>query len=147
MADDPIHPEPTRKSGYRYTFTGKHHGGGSPGDARWNPDLSKDQEFSVFDDADFFAIADKDGWMYGVLGAGNGELLDLGTWQQQIAEFPQSNAGIPWHGYPIWAVNNGAPDNRRGEKMRPRKEVFDKLEQAGLITKQQRKRLYKGSHA
>jgi hypothetical protein len=59
-------------------------------------------------------------------------LRDLGTWGQQIAEFPSAKAGIPWHGYPIWAVNQEAPDNRKGEKMRPAKQVFEKLEAPGL---------------
>jgi hypothetical protein len=101
----------------------------------------------VFDEAVFCDIFDDDGRFYGVLREADGELRDLGTWQQQMAEFPVANVGVPWHGYPIWAVNNEAPINRSGPNARPRKEVFAKLEGAGLITVQQRKRLYKGAHA
>lgn len=143
---DPEHPEPTRRNRYRYLFSNKHHGAGSSSDARWQEDLSGDEEFSIFDNADWFEIVDESGWLYGVLSEA-GELRVLGTWNQQIAEFPLAREGTPWHGYPIWAVNHAAPDNRKGVKMRPSKQVFMSLEAAGLITGRQRKRLWKGDHA
>jgi len=108
--------------------------------------LSPDSEFAVFDDADWFEVTDDGGWLYCVLRDGE-ELLDLGTWAQQIAEFPFSREGQPWHGYPIWSVNHDAPENRSGEKMRPAKAVFSRLEAVGLITARQRKRLWRGDHA
>jgi hypothetical protein len=49
--------------------------------------------------------------------------------------------------YPLWPVKELGPQNRRGEKFRPPREVFLKMEAVGLITKQQRKRLIKGDHA
>ncbi len=85
MSDEPEHPTPTARSGYRYVFTSKHHGGGASGDSRWA--ITQDEEFSVFDTADQHAIADSDGRLYGVLRQGGG-LADLGTWFQQVAEFP-----------------------------------------------------------
>lgn len=147
MANDPIHPVLTRKKRYRYIFCGKHHGGGSPTDAQWSKDVTQDEEFSIFDEADFYDICEGEGWLYGVLRNAERELGDLGTWSQQIAEFPRANEGVPWHGYPIWPLNDDAPPNRSGEQMRPPKEVFQKMEQAGLINKRQRKRLFKGDHA
>ena len=144
---DPIHPTTTRRNGYSYLFAGKHHGGGSSGDACWAEEVSRDEEFPVFDDADFFELSDEKGRLYGVLRDEEGELRDLGTWQQQVAEFPRANEGVPWHGYPIWAVKHSAPPNRSGEKMRPAKVVFQKMEQQGLITPRQKKRLLKGDHA
>lgn len=143
---DPIHPQPTRKSGYSYMFTGKHHGGGKADDSQWADDVTRDEEFSVFDEADYHDIFDDARRYYGVLPDENGGLCDLGTWQQQIAEFPRANEGVPWHGYPIWAVNEHGPPNRSGQKIRPAKEVFVKMEQAGLITTRQKKRLNKGDH-
>ena len=115
--------------------------------AQWLPSLSLEEEFGVFDEAVFRDIFDDDGRFYGVLLGAEGDLLDLGTWQQQMAEFPRANEGVPWHGYPIWAVNQEAPSNRSGPNVRPAKEVFTKLERAGVISVQQRKRLYKGDHA
>jgi hypothetical protein len=143
---DPIHPTVTRRSAYQYLFLGKHHGGGTKGDARWLEELTADEEFSVFDDADWHEIADQDGRLYCVLRDGRGGLRDLGTWQQQIAEFPHANVGMPWHGYPIWAVNELAPPNRASQKVRPDRGVFNLMEEAGLLTARQRKRLYKGEH-
>ncbi len=144
---DPIHSEQTRKRCYRYQFTAKHHGAGKADDARWAEDVTREEEFSVFDDADFHDISDEDGRFYGVLRGANGALRDIGTWQQQIAEFPPANEGVPWHGYPLWAVNELAPANRSAQRMRPAREIFEKMERAGLISSRQRKRLYKGDHA
>lgn len=136
---DPIHASRTRKSGYRYMFLAKHHGGGTSDDARWLPDLSRDQEFSVFDAADFHEVTDEaNGWLYGVLRDTDGDLVELGTWHQEMAEFPQAREGEPWHGYPIWAVNEEAPSNRASQKLRPAKAVFRRMEAAGLITSRQR---------
>lgn len=146
LAEIVIHPQPTRRSGYRYQFTPKHHGGDAEA-AQWLPGLRLEEEFAVFDTADEHDLSDDDGRLYGVLRDADGELRDLGTWQQQVVEFPPANEGVPWHGYPIWAVNALAPASRSGEKMRPAKTVFRKMEQAGLITARQRKRLYKGDHA
>src|SRR5262249_41243310 len=126
MAEEPRYPHTTRKSGYSYIFSTKHHGGGAFRDACWDPNLRRPEGVSGFDTADFQGISDGGGWIYGVLAAADGELRDLGTWQQQIAEFPWANPGVPWHGYPIWAVNGEAPENRSSERMRPAKAVFDK---------------------
>lgn len=144
MASDIEHPVPTRRSGYRYLFTAKHHGGGSKSDSRWIVD--RDTEFAVFDDADRHEIEDEDGRLYGVCREAN-TLQDLGTWGQQVAEFPKARPGNVWHGYPIWAVSENGPDNRRNAKLMPSKRVFGKLEAAGLITTRDRKRLLKGDHA
>ncbi len=145
---DITHPDPTRKSGFRYLFTGKHHGGGTSDDACWSPAITRGEEFSVFDAADFCDILDEDGRYYGVLRGVNGDLRDLGTWQQQVAEFPLAADGTAWHGYPIlWAANDLAPPNRGSHKSRPSKGVFIRMEAANMITLRERKRLYKGDHA
>jgi hypothetical protein len=147
MTPDPVHPQPTRRSGHLYCFTSKHHGGGSASDARWAPDLTHNEEFAVFDDADSLDLSDDGGRLYGLLSLGGGKLRLLGTWFQQISEFPVASAGSPWHGYPVWPVSGTAPANRAGQNMRPAKVVLQKLEAAGLITKKQQKLLMKGDLA
>jgi hypothetical protein len=147
MVDEPEHATRTRKSQYRYVFSGKHHGGGAVDDARWAADVTRSEEFFVFDEADFHEITDERGYLYGVLRDGAQNLRELGTWRQQIAEFPKAAENTPWHGYPIWAVDTYAPPNRGGQHMRPEQEVFRKMERAALITARQRKRLFKGNHA
>ena len=97
MANDPEHPEVTRRSKYRYCFTSKHHGGGSLEDARWT--ILPNEEFSIFDTADFLEVCELDECYYGVFPV-DGELRDIGTWEQQMAEFPKASKGAPWHGYP-----------------------------------------------
>lgn len=135
----------TERSRYGYEFTPKHHGA-VPGAAQWLPSLSYDDEFQVFNVADREDLSDGRGWLYGVRKVAD-ELLDLGTWCQQVAEFPSASAGQAWHGYPIWSVSELAPGNRRGHRMRPDRTVFDKMEAAGMLTKRQRRRLLKGDHA
>lgn len=141
---NPVHPAPTRRSGYRYLFFDKHHGGGTPDDSQWLRAVSR-EEFSIFDTADWHELSDERGWLFGVLRPVDGQIRYIGTWMQQLAAFPATGAGIPWHGYPLWPVSDPAPPNRRGEKFRPTNSVFQKMERAGLITAFERKRLFKGN--
>lgn len=89
------HPTRSQRSQYRYLFTAKHHGGDMSA-ATWLTEISRNTEFSIFDNADLRQIADSRGWLYGVLLDDNGDLQDLGTWDEQVAEFqPGSSAGDP----------------------------------------------------
>lgn len=142
----PEHPVATRRSGYRYFFYDKHHGKGAPDAARWQPDLTQDEEFEVFDEADAHDLSDERRWLYGIGFSVNGEVRQLGTWGQQVAEFPFARAAAAWHGYPLWPLWEAGPQNRKGEESRPAKEVFLKMENVGLLTTSQRKRLLKGKH-
>lgn len=144
LPNDQLHPTPTQRSGYQYLFTAKHHGADRNA-AQWLPELSLEEEFAVFNRADQFEIADDDGWLFGVQPEGSG-LRELGTWSQQVAAFPYAREGRPWHGYPLLPLDNLALQNRQGERLRPSKDVFLKMEAAGLITTVQRKRLMKGDH-
>ena len=138
------HPTRTQRNNYQYEFTVKHHGA-DPNAAQWLPELSLEEEFAVFDSADQLEIADDDSWLFGVQPVAGG-LRELGTWSQQVAAFPHAREGEAWHGYPLMPLNERAPQNCRGEKMRPSKSVFLKMAEAGLITTVQRKRLMKGDH-
>lgn len=143
MADH-LHSERTRRGNFQYLFTDKHHGGDKSA-ALWLPELTEESEFSVFDNADFHEVFDDQGWLYGLLRQ-HGDVVDLGTWEQQLAEFPKTDEGQAWHGYPIYPVRGGGPPNRRGEKCRPKRTVFEILERAGLLNKHERRRLWKGDH-
>ncbi len=135
----PIHPVPTRRSGYRYLFYDKHHGRGGPDAAQWLPTLSHDEEFLVFDIADFHDLSDERGCLYGVQFRTHGVIPRLGTGGEQIAEYPRARANEPWHGYPVWPVS--------GQQNRPPRIVFLALENANLLTTRERKRLEKGKPA
>jgi hypothetical protein len=137
----------TRRSGFRYLFTARHHGGDTTA-AMWLPSLDRDTEFSIFDLADLHDIFDDRGWLYGVLPSDDGDLRDIGTWNEQVAEFqPGTPDGDPWHGYPKWPVAEIGPPNRRKPKCRPTREVFDRMVAAGMINRIQRKQLLNGRHA
>jgi hypothetical protein len=141
----PEHTVRTRRSGHRFFFYTKRHGGDHRA-AQWDSDLSREEEFGIFDLADLHDLSDDRGWLYGVGREADGALRMLGTWGQQIAEFPYAREGEPWYGYPLYTLNENAPDNRRAERYRPAREVFRKLEEAGLLTTRERKKLYKGDH-
>ena len=141
------HPTRTQRSQYRYLFTAKHHGG-DKGAAMWLPEISQNTEFSIFDNADLRQIADSRGWLYGILLDGDGELQDIGTWDEQVAEFqPGASPDDQWHGYPQWALDETGPPNRRKQSCCPEKTVFNQMAAIGLITKIQRKRLVTGRPA
>jgi hypothetical protein len=142
MLDHP-HPRHTRRRQFRYLFTSKHHGG--HGDGQWLPSLSEDDEFAVFESADDLDLSDEDGNFFGALPEGD-SLRMLGTRHEQIAMFPLMAEGSPWHGYPLWALDKSGPANRRNQKHRPAKGVFDKMVEARLIDEPKRRRLMKGDH-
>jgi hypothetical protein len=109
--------------------------------------LSREEEFAVFDTADMNELSDERGWFYGIRPRNeSGDIPDLGTWGQQLAEFPFARPNEAWHGYPLWPLVEEGPQNRRGEQSRPAKRVFDRMEAVGLLTHRERKRLYKGDH-
>jgi hypothetical protein len=80
------HSASTRRSGYRYLFLAKHHGGDVKA-AMWLPSISRQVEFSIFDHCDLHQIADERGWIYGILMDDDGDLSEIGTWDEQVAEF------------------------------------------------------------
>jgi hypothetical protein len=131
--------------GYRYFFYDKHHGRGGPEASRWLPELSDDDEFAIFDQADLLDLSDEHGNLYGIrVGLEHDrEVLPLGTRQQQIAKFPISRQGTPWHGFPLgpleYRTSGPAPPVRDlpGEPL-------SKMVNHGLLTGAQRRRLLKG---
>jgi hypothetical protein len=88
LANVVVHPTVTDRSEYGYQFTPKHHGG-DPKAAMWLPAISLDTEFSIFNDADAQQIADRRGWLYGVLLDDNGDLFnsmaETGHFSREIA--------------------------------------------------------------
>ena len=145
LAEIVVHGVLTERGGRQYQFTPKHHGADRNA-AQWLPELTLDEEFLTFDTADRWELADEDGRLFGILPGLDG-LRFLGTWLQQMAEFPHARDDEPWHGYPLYPLVDFGPENRRGERCRPAKVVFDQMRDAGLITRAQRKRLLKGVHA
>ena len=138
----PPHPEVTRRRGLRYCFHQKHHGRGAPDAARWSPDLSEADEFQIFDEADLHDLSDETGDLYGLRRDADGHVLVLGTRGQQIALFQKAHEGHPWHGFPLWPLGDGGPPNR--QKMPTPGLALQKMEAAGLLSKNKRKRLQKG---
>jgi hypothetical protein len=144
--DRDLHPDPT-PSGYRYYFHPKHHGAGSSSDARWLPEMSRDEEFAVFVLADEHDLSDDKGDLYGLRIRGTvpaHEILFLGTRYEQVAHFWEASQGSPWHGYPVWPIIQRGSLNRKGQQHRPAKEVLQAMVGAGLLNLKQLYKFMKG---
>src|SRR4051794_19996466 len=100
----PLHPHRTRRSGQQYFFYDKHHRAGHSEDAQWLPDMTRVEEFAVFDLADFHDLSDDKGDLYGLHLSPEGMVMYLGTRDEQVAEFPVAREGHAWHGYPVWPI-------------------------------------------
>lgn len=145
--DDPCpeHPGRTRRNGFRYCFYVAHHGRGSPDDSQWAEDVGREEEFAIFDEADWHDLSDPKGHLYGVRRSPEGEILDLGTKREQIAKFWNPSVNQPAHGFPVWPMGYDVPENRR--RTPPPKEAILKMEAAGLLLPERRKKLLKGKEA
>ena len=140
-----LHPVATRRSSYGYFFYDKHHGRGGPEAAQWAPDLSENEEFGIFDQADLLEISDGKGNLYGVsIGPEpHREVRYLGTLRQQIARFPHAHQGAAWHGYPLGPLEKRLDLPHPPERALP-KDALQKMMEAHLLNNTQRKRLLKG---
>jgi len=156
LKDNVVWTVATTSRGLRYIFTPKHHGADLKASC-WDEQLDLVEEFSIFNCADGLQppsgcglpIDDEDGNLYGfqVSGGHRSHLRVIGTWGQQIAEFPVQRAGEIWHGYPVWPLGDPAvPPQYDGQRSRPTKRVFGLMESCGFISASQRKRLGKGDY-
>lgn len=141
----PEHPTPTRNHAYRYLFHPKHHDPGRVADGQWLPEMTRDEEFAVFDLADDHDLLDEDGSLYGLRLSPAGEILALGTLEQQVAKFPWARPGERWHGYPLGPlVRPRGPSP--SERVIP-SEVLKQMAKRGLLDDDQLRRLRNGKPA
>lgn len=139
-----IHPATTKRSGYQYLFHIKHHNYGAKDVAQWLPDLSRLEEFSIFDRADELDLSSASGDLYGLRIDSDNDILALGTLGQQVAKFPHAHASLPWHGYPLGPLANTRPPH---PPIRPLpREAIQKMVDQKLLTATQMKRLLRGNH-
>jgi hypothetical protein len=138
----PLHPVVTQRSGYQYFFYTKHHQPSNTTDAQWEPALTQDEEFTVFDLADLHDLSEPNGDLFGLhIGLGP-SILVLGTGGQQVAEFPATAAGQAWHGYPLFPLAKRGRGQKRKNPIPT--DALDKMEQVGLLTPSQISRLKRG---
>ncbi|MGP0069248.1 MAG: hypothetical protein ACLQGP_37315 [Isosphaeraceae bacterium] len=138
-----LHPVPTRRTRLRYFFSDKHHGRGGPETAQWALDLSEDEEFVIFDRADDLDLSDDRGSLYGIRFGPERQVIALGTLRQQIAKFTDS--GPHWHGFPLGPLDRNLHPPHPPERALP-KDALQKMVDAQLLTREERKRLLKGKH-
>jgi hypothetical protein len=141
----PLHPERTDRNTYQYFFYVKHHNPHNKDASQWLPELSHDEEFQIFNQADVSEIVGANGDLFGLRRGPEEQILILGTDKQMIAEFPHTDPGRAWHGYPMWPIRKGKTAGRYRQPT-PR-EALKKMKEAGWITENQRKRLEAGKDA
>lgn len=142
------HPIRTRNdTNYRYFFSDKHHGRGGPEAAQWARDLSEDEEFSIFDQADTLDLLDSVGNLYGVRPNARtpNTAIILGTLDQEIAKFPWTRPGQPWHGFPLAPIRPTHPPHPPYRWVPG--DVLKTMQARGLISERQFKRLKKRRHS
>jgi hypothetical protein len=139
----PVHPQSSERSRYRYFFYDKHHKAGYSEDAQWLPEMTHDEEFAVFDLADFHDLSNEKGDLYGLRLNPERSVMILGTREEQVAEFPVVETDHPWHGYPVWPIMRLDRDRNERKYPAPR-DVLKRMKDEGLITENQRKRLARG---
>jgi hypothetical protein len=140
-----VHPVPTQRNAYRYFFYDKHHGRGGPEAAQWALDLSENEEFGIFDQADLLDLSDDRGNLYGIrLGLEpERQVLALETLRQQIAKFPRARVGQEWHGFPFGPIDGNLAPPHPPNRPLP-KDALQKMVDARLLTGADRRRLLKG---
>jgi hypothetical protein len=140
-----LFPRRTERNRYRYFFYDKHHGRGGPEAARWATDISEEEEFGIFNQADRLDFSDEQGNLYGIRlrTQPQREVLSLGTLGQQVAKFPEARSGPHWHGYPLGPLLKNLDPPHPPERPLP-KDGLQKMVDAGLLTRTERTRLLKG---
>jgi hypothetical protein len=140
-----LHEASTTRSGHRYIFYKKHHDYAVRTVSQWAQDLTREAEFVIFNLADERNLASSSGDLYGLRLGDDRAVMILGTMGQQIAEFPFTNSGTPWHGYPLGPLVNVRPPHppKRPLPM----DALDRMVAEGLLLPHQKKRLRKGDHA
>jgi hypothetical protein len=141
----PLHPPRTIRSRYEYFFYEKHHKGGYSEDGQWLPGMSQQEEFAVFDLADQHDLSNTKGDLFGLHLSQAREVLELGMRGEQVAKFPVTEEGHPWHGYPAWPIMKLDHDEAT-RKYPPPVEALAKMKRVGLLSEPQRKRLARGKH-
>jgi hypothetical protein len=126
------------------SFYDKHHGWAGPDVARWALDLSEDEEFGIFEQADDRELSDEGVSLYGIPLGPRCQVLPSGTPCQQIAKFTDS--GSHWHGFPAGPLDRNLDPPHPPSRPLP-KDALQKMVDAQLLTREERKRLLKGKHA
>jgi hypothetical protein len=147
--EDDLHPERTSRRHLVYCFYPKHHGAGSSTDACWLPELTRPEEFAVFEMADYNDLSDEAGNLYGlrIVVIDEKRLFEeLGTRHELIARFWAAEEQEHWHGHPLWPVREKRSLNRKRQRYSPPREVLDRMVESGVLTLNQSRRLKTGDH-
>jgi hypothetical protein len=169
----PIHPVPTRRSRFRYQFYVKHHRGDRTA-AQWSLSQEVEfgvfdrADFHDISDkrGNLYGIGRNAEGEVLELGMLREQIAkfpyvrpdeiplaeDSIEATTAVEESPYDPAYKPWHGYPLWPLRKPARHNRSkpvlanrtGQVSRPSKDVFQKMQDEGLIRAWERGRLEKG---
>jgi hypothetical protein len=142
--DHRIHPVKTLR-GRTLKFTDKHHHCGKSDHGCWRKSITRDIEFSLFQDAETGDYSDDDGNLYNVHKKGE-EFIEIGTRHELLAIFWNPKSPVEWHGHPIWPIKTKDPLNRKNEEYKPSKAVMQRMVKQGRISERDADRMRRGEH-
>ncbi len=143
-ADHRVHPVKTIR-GRTYKFTDKHHNCSKGEHACWLRCITRDIEFSLFQDAETGDYSDDRGHLYNVHKNGE-EYIEIGTRHELLAIFWNPHSAAEWHGHPRWPVKVREAFNRSNQEYAPPKSVMRKMVEDGRISERDADRILRGDH-
>ena len=107
--------------------------------------MTHDEEFAVFDLADFHDLSNEKGDLYGLHLSPERSIMIWGLEKNRWRSFLFRKEIIPGMAIRAWPII-GWSGTSRSEISLPPKDALEKMKHAGLITENQRKRLARGKH-
>ena len=98
--------------GRTYKFTDKHHHCSKSDHGCWLNEITRDIEFSLFQDPKLAITAMKKRISYNVHKNGE-EFIEIGTRHEFLAIFWNPQSAAEWHGHPLWPIKTREALNRR----------------------------------
>jgi hypothetical protein len=142
--DHRIHPVKTLR-GRSYIFTDKHHHCRTSDHGCWLKEISREIEFSLFQDAETGDYSDERGNLFNVHKDGE-EFIEIGTKHELLATFWNPRSAAEWHGHPCWPIKTREPLNRSNQDYRPSKAVMLKMVEKGRMAQHEADRILRGDH-
>jgi hypothetical protein len=142
--DHRIHPDKTL-GGRTLKFTDKHHHCRNSDHGCWRKEITRDIEFSLFQDAETGDYSDDRENLYNVHKNGD-EFIEIGTKRELLAIFWNPHSAAEWHGHPLWPVKTREPFNRKNEDYKPSKAVMQKMVDHRRMSQRDADRILRGDH-
>jgi hypothetical protein len=131
--------------GHTYKFTDKHRNCSKGDHGCWLKEITRDIEFSLFQDAETGDHCDDQGNLYNVHKNGD-EFVEIGTKHELLAIFWKPRPPSEWHGHPRWPIRTRDGFNRSTQGYQPSRSVMQKMVDRGRMSQRDADRILRGDH-